>query len=917
MAITPLPQATIQLLGSAQALTTPTSLVKELIDNALDAKASYIDILISPNTIDRIEVRDNGHGIQQEDLDALGRRGHTSKLRSFDELKSIGGVSLGFRGEALASAVQLGEVTVTTRTEGESVATTVKLKALGGIDSRSRTSHPIGTTITVTKFVYKLPVRKQTFLKEASKTLGKIKELLQAYVLARPNIKFSFKVLKENKALWSYAPHLCGGVKEAVSQIFGKETASQCISKSTRFLERAHDADISTEHEEDLTAVERSLAPDSNDFIVDVFLPKPDADPSKIGHGQFISVDSRPVSHEKNTTRRIVTMFKRYMKESLSRSLEKAKSPFLRLNITCPVGSYDPNVEPGKNDVIFGNESIILKAIESLFREVYGEPKVVSSLPPPRSLKGKLDNFDLLLARNPAAPAANNSSSPAAKDLIPVQPHGTSISEVSTGSLAISLDVTEGSSALDNEKIDEPVDGEKRKWAFDMSRDFTEEIEGYERPSRRFQQSQSIEMSASDVQPDPRNSLNPWIIAKMTAPIQQRDQRASTTTRASHPVSRPVADLLPTPQHSSDPVASELDIHFQGGPSGPRQIFRNDDIRSLDIPPVQNLPCQRPEPGSIQAQGLGPNRRSLTADVDDEVLLDGDDSEAVRPRNDFVSARNVPDAALLSPPARLGPKRPRGVNRPFVPPMRRNTENISSNEVDSLRQTKLTNEYGASRGHNGISQDVAEQQPNLDLEWSMDFEHRKELASRRRGDELRAAALEVDSSDNHEVVRTSPHRNRYNAAIAALGARNPPLSTIGTLKEPFKTSLPDGDPRAYLMRRQKSVMAQRVKSGEVPKMTRAKSNRLPLETVAENDKMHNLVLRPRADMDRLQRVTKELMKSDMYVKKGNAICGLRIDGLETTGVASRVQAIVSKWMESQGKENCEVEYMFDNLVAVE
>src|ERR1700734_1175662 len=114
MAIVPLPQATVHLLGSAQALTTPMSLVKELVDNALDAKASIIDILISSNTIDKIEVRDNGHGIQQEDLDALGKRGHTSKLRSFDELRSIGGISLGFRGEALASAVQLGEVSVTT-----------------------------------------------------------------------------------------------------------------------------------------------------------------------------------------------------------------------------------------------------------------------------------------------------------------------------------------------------------------------------------------------------------------------------------------------------------------------------------------------------------------------------------------------------------------------------------------------------------------------------------------------------------------------------------------------------------------------------------------------------------------------------------------------------------------------------------
>src|SRR6266536_1233101 len=144
MAITPLPEETIHLLGSAQALTTPLSLVKELIDNALDAKATSVDILISANTLDKIEVRDNGHGIPEEDLDALGRRGHTSKLRSFEELRTIGGVSLGFRGEALASAVQLGEVSVTTRTVSDPVATTVKLKALGGIGQRTRTSHAVG-----------------------------------------------------------------------------------------------------------------------------------------------------------------------------------------------------------------------------------------------------------------------------------------------------------------------------------------------------------------------------------------------------------------------------------------------------------------------------------------------------------------------------------------------------------------------------------------------------------------------------------------------------------------------------------------------------------------------------------------------------------------------------------------------------
>ncbi|KAE9381347.1 hypothetical protein N431DRAFT_476184 [Stipitochalara longipes BDJ] len=916
MAIAPLPQSTVRLLGSAQALTTPTSLVKELIDNALDAKALSIDILISPNTIDKIEVRDNGHGIQQEDLDALGRRGYTSKLRSFDELKSIGGVSLGFRGEALASAVELGEVTVITRTEGESVATTVKLKSPGGIRSRSRTSHPIGTTVSVTKFMYDLPVRRQTFLKEASKTLGKIKDLLQAYVLARPNIKFSFKVLKENKPSWSYAPRPKDGIKEAVSQMFGKDAASQCISKSMRFPERVDDSDTTRDNVIPSQIAENSLAMKNNEFIFEVFLPRPDADYSKIRLGQFISVDARPVSHEKNTMKRIVTIFRHYMKESLLASSEKAKSPFLRLDITCPLGSYDPNVEPAKNDVIFGNESVILEAIENLFKEIYGAPKVVPSTPQLQSLKEKLDNFELLLARKPATVLLNSLPSPQARVSMSEQISETAAPNVSSESLTIEniADFAE-SYAVDNEEVDEAVDTSKRRWAVDMSKDFTEEVEGYAGPSGRCQQLKNTEISVSDVEPVPRNPLNPWLIAKMTAPVQQRNTPATTTSRVFCPVSRLSTDLLATPQHSSDPVSSDSKLQIHSGSNRPRQLLRS-DVQILEFQAPQNLPYQRFEPESISFGNVHPNRRPLTTDADDEVLLDGDDSGVRRPRNDFVSARNIPDTTLLSPPASLSRKKPRDVNKPFVPPVKRNTGNYSLRQVDGLQQTKLTTGYG-TRGHNPIHQDVMGQLPNPDLEWSMDFEHRKELASRRRRDELRAATLDAEISGVREALHTSPHKNRYNAAIATLEARYRPPSIIGTLKEPFKTSLPDGDPRAYLMRRQKSLMAQRAKSGETPKVTRAKSNRLPLENVPENEKTHNLVLRLSTDMDNLQMNTKELMESDMYVRRGNDFRGLRISDLETTGVASRIQAVVVKWIEREGNETCEAEYMFDNLVAID
>ena len=340
MPITALPATTVHLLGSAQVLTTPTSLVKELVDNALDAKATSIDILISRNTLDKLEVRDNGHGIPSEDFDALGRRGHTSKLRSFEELKFLGGATLGFRGEALASAVQLGEVSVTTKTEGESVGTKLVLKASGGVDRQTRTSHPVGTTVSVMKFMSKLPVRKKTLEKEAPKTLTKISQLLRSYALARPSIRFSLKITDGSKGSWSFAPRPNDGIREAVSQVVGRDPAMECIEKSfvspdvrsrhATFLSEEHDnADASTEE----NAIHHA---DNGPFVIEAFLPKPDAIASKVGTGQYLSIDSRPVSCEKGTMKKIVTMFKKYIRSSLSDNSEKLKSPFHPLEYKVP-----------------------------------------------------------------------------------------------------------------------------------------------------------------------------------------------------------------------------------------------------------------------------------------------------------------------------------------------------------------------------------------------------------------------------------------------------------------------------------------------------------------------------------------------------------------------------------------------------
>jgi DNA mismatch repair protein MutL len=125
--IAALPLTTTRQIGSGQVLVDSSSVVKELIDNALDARAKSIFVDITANTIDSIQVKDDGHGIPAEDRALVCRRYCTSKIRDLNDLKEVGGKWLGFRGEALSSMAEMSSALfVTTRVEGELVA--VKLK---------------------------------------------------------------------------------------------------------------------------------------------------------------------------------------------------------------------------------------------------------------------------------------------------------------------------------------------------------------------------------------------------------------------------------------------------------------------------------------------------------------------------------------------------------------------------------------------------------------------------------------------------------------------------------------------------------------------------------------------------------------------------------------------------------------------
>ncbi|KAJ9625607.1 hypothetical protein H2203_004366 [Taxawa tesnikishii (nom. ined.)] len=341
MSIQALPQHTVRAIGASQVLTDPASVVKELVDNALDARATSIFVDISANTLDVLQVRDNGHGIVPEDRPLVAKRYCTSKIKDERDLSAIGGSSLGFRGEALSSAAEMsGSMTITTRVEGEDVANTLKVAQNGELAGQDRASHPIGTTVRITDFLKTHPVRKQVALKNTVKCLAKIKQILQAYAFARPATRLSLRVLKakNDKGNWSYAPKPGANIEDTAFKVVGNACASQC-SWSVMEL---------------------------NGFTAHAFLPTPDADASKISNvGQFISVDGRPMSTARGTPKQIAKLFKDNLKRA-SNTLENVKDPFLYLDLICPSEAYDANLEPAKDNVLFDNEESVLETVRRL-----------------------------------------------------------------------------------------------------------------------------------------------------------------------------------------------------------------------------------------------------------------------------------------------------------------------------------------------------------------------------------------------------------------------------------------------------------------------------------------------------------------------------------------------------------------------
>lgn len=916
MAISPLPQATIHLLGSSQTLTTSLSLVKELIDNALDAKATSVDVLISQNTLDKVEIRDNGHGIVPEDYEALGRRGHTSKLRSFDELKSVGGVTLGFRGEALASAVQLGEVTVTTKTEGEQVGSCLVLKAPGGILKQSRISHPVGTTVCVKNFISRIPVRQQVALKAAPKMLVKIKELLQSYALARPTIRFSLKIMKESKGSWSFVPRPSEGIRGAATQVIGKDAVMECVEKSLAFAEHKPASSLMKDPDDAFEGGDGSNSlVKENGFVVEMFLPKPDANLAKIGHGQYISVDSRPIANDKGTMKKIVTLLKAYVKGSHCDTIDTIKNPFFRMNIICPVASYDPNVEPAKDDVLFVNEDWVIESIESLFKEFYGEQEKSTVSRSSKASTKPVDDFSLLLARDRPTLTQNG---PEVEGTLafPKKPSNTPTvvgnrTPLETRQTIDLTDQDESSESAEEEDILQAKETPHRR-GIDMSIDLSEEVEDlHAHSSAQSQEGGSSNHQQMQAAGSRLNSMNPWVIAKLTTPVRPRVEIVSTPPEVHDSSQHYATQSLPTPYCSS--ISAMPDVRTRP------TVARASRQREVSNP-YQLTPLASREIPEFQVESPVAHRRAPVCHVhtvplensqESSPLLVGDDASEFARRNDFISARNVTEEHIARPTIPESVKLPKSkigkanLNKssPHV--------NMQTSSRDNLRQVTLY-KPPLTMGQS------TQQEEDPELEWSMDYENRKEEFTRQQRLRAKAARtkvaveeVEADVDVDADVVRSSPHKNRYHAALATLSQGEvQPQAQNNIIKRPFKTMIPDGDPRAYLMRRQRSMSVQ---PGVTSKMTRLRSNRLPLERIPENEEMHSLMLTIPTNIDTIREMAQTFGQDDTYIRNGTLGHGLIMSVAETPDFIWRIKDVATKWKETKIDGDLETEYSFGNL----
>lgn len=345
-----LPESLVGKIAAGEVVERPASVVKELIENSIDAQASSISVFIKEYGIAEIKVTDNGEGIYREDVSVAFQRHATSKIKNERDLFSIH--TLGFRGEALYSIAQVSKLRIITQHKDEDSGT--ELYLIGGKISKKKPAFTEGTTVQVTDLFFNTPVRRR-FLRSPFTERAHIIETVQKYCLSYPEIAFSLmidgqEVLKAPEASLLH---------ERIIQIFGAE-----------FAERLRFRKISTDA-----------------YKIEIFLGDEEMKrPYKTN--QLIFVNRRPVRDPS-------------IVNTIYRALQiNNKHPQFLVFITAPYEHVDFNVHPAKKEVRFREperiHQLLFRAISESSQSTVSE-KVAPWKPQKETIFGSEEFFQFFI----------------------------------------------------------------------------------------------------------------------------------------------------------------------------------------------------------------------------------------------------------------------------------------------------------------------------------------------------------------------------------------------------------------------------------------------------------------------------------------------------------------------------------------
>ena len=310
-----LDELTINQIAAGEVIDRPMNVVKELVENSIDAEATKIIVEVKNGGKKLIKIVDNGKGIPGEDLDIAIERHSTSKIRNINDLEKI--YTMGFRGEALASIAAISRLTITSKTDDEDIATSMVSQG-GTIISKDEVGGSRGTTISVENLFYNTPVRYK-FLKQDSTESRYIREWVEKAALANTNV--SFKLIIDGKTQFQSSGN--GSLQDIIYTLYGKEIAENLIE---------------VDFEEEKIKV--------TGYIGNTRIAK---DSRK---NQILFLNGRNIQNATLTAS---------SDQAFKGSTGIGKYGFYILNLEMPATYYDINVHPTKMEVRFKEEDIIFK----------------------------------------------------------------------------------------------------------------------------------------------------------------------------------------------------------------------------------------------------------------------------------------------------------------------------------------------------------------------------------------------------------------------------------------------------------------------------------------------------------------------------------------------------------------------------